>query len=151
MQLSTPLGQDEKVHHKYEFSYSLLLFSLKSHFWLTNKRLIVNHPNVFLFLPVGKNTVTYPLRNIGGIQAKTDFKFKSLFLGVLFVVIGLSALKSFGLLLLLLGVAAIVGAFQTVIVVGSAGGAFVRYSHLPWEAENAQQMVNELNQLIADI
>ena len=60
MQLDTALGQDETVQKEYEFSYSLLLFFLKSHFWLTNKRLIVNAPNVFLFIPTGNDTVTYP-------------------------------------------------------------------------------------------
>lgn len=151
MELDTPLGQDETVRQEYEFSYSLLLFFLKSHFWLTNKRLIVSAPNVFLFIPTGKDTATYPLRTIGGIKTKTEFKFMSLLIGVILVLIGFSAIRSFGLLLLLFGAAAIVGSLQTVIVVGSAGGGVVTYSHLPWEAASAKKMINELNQLIADI
>jgi hypothetical protein len=151
MQLDTALGQDETVQKEYEFSYSLLLFFLKSHFWLTNKRLIVNAPNVFLFIPTGNDTVTYPLRNIGGVKTKTELKFMSLLGGVVLLLIGLSAIRSIGILLILLGASTIIGAFRTSIGVGSGSGGLVLYSYLPWEAEDAKKMINELNQLIADI
>jgi hypothetical protein len=151
MQLDTPLGQDESVRQEYEFSYSLLLFFLKSHFWLTNKRLIVNYPNVFLFIPTGNDTVTYPLRAIGGVKTKTEFKVVSLFIGVILLLIGISAIRSFGFLLILLAVPTIIGAFRTVIVVASVGTGTVAYSHLPWEAADAKKMISDLNQLIADI
>lgn len=151
MQLDVPLSQDEVIRQKYEFSYSLILFFLKSHFWITNKRLIVNYPNVFLVIPTGKDTVTYPIRAIGGIKTKTEFKFLSLLGGVILVVIGLSAIKSFGVLLLLFGAIIIVGAFRTVIIVTSGGSGSVGYSHLPWEAGDAKKMINELNLLLAEL
>ena len=147
MELDTALAQDEKVSQEYKFSYALFLFFLKTHFWLTNKRLIINAPNVFLFIPTGKNTVTYPLRNIGGVQTKTEFKFWNLVGGVILLLIGLKAFW----LLALLGVILIVSAFQTVISLGATGGAFARYYYLPWEATSAKKMINELNQLIANI
>ncbi|MEH1783443.1 hypothetical protein [Nostoc sp.] len=151
MQLDTPLGQDETIQKEYEFSDSLLLFFLKSHFWLTNKRLIVNAPNVFLVIPTGNDTVTYPLRAIGGVKTKTELKFMSLMGGVALFLIGLSLIKSVGILLILLGVPSIIGAFRTLIVVASGGTGVVEYSHLPWEAGNAKKMIKELNQLIAEI
>lgn len=151
MQLDVPLGQDETVQKEYEFSVSLILFFLKSHFWLTNKRLIVNAPNVFLFIPTGNDTVTYPLRNIGGVKTKTELKFMSLLGGVVLLLIGLSTIRSIGILLILFGASTIIGAFQTAIVVGSGSGGAVRYSYVPWEATEAKKMINELNQLIADI
>ncbi|MDF5706628.1 MAG: hypothetical protein PUP90_02830 [Nostoc sp. S4] len=151
MKLDTPLGQDETIQKEYEFSYSMLLFFLKSHFWLTNKRLIVNAPNVLLVIPTGNDTVTYPLRAIGGVRTKTELKFMSLLAGVVLLLIGLSLVQSIGILLILLGVPIIIGAFQTLIVVASAGTGVVPYSHLPWEAGNAKKMIKELNQLIAEI
>jgi len=151
MKLDTPLGQDETIQKEYEFSYSMLLFFLKSHFWLTNKRLIVNAPNVLLVIPTGNDTVTYPLRAIGGVKTKTELKFMSLLGGVVLLLIGLSLINSCGILLILLGVPPIIGAFQTLILVASAGTGAVAYSHLPWEAGDAKKMIKELNQLIAEI
>ncbi|MBD0328169.1 MAG: hypothetical protein ICV68_17230, partial [Pyrinomonadaceae bacterium] len=146
MQINTALGQDETIQQEYHFSYSLLLFFLKSHFCITNKRLIVNYPNVFFVIPIGNSTVTYPLRNIGGVKTKTEFKFMSLLVGVALLLIGLSDLKSLGLFLILFGVCLVIGAFRTVIAVASSGTGAVTYSHLPWEAADAQKMINELNQ-----
>jgi hypothetical protein len=151
MELDTPLGQDEKVLYQHAFSYSLLFFFLKSNFWLTNKRIIVNSPNLLLFIPAGNNTVTYPLRSIGGVNTKTQFKFMSLVIGVVLLVVGFGAIGSFGFLLILLAVPALIGAFQTVIAIVSGGSGAVTYSHVPWEAAEAKQMVNELNQLVAEI
>ncbi|XZF65444.1 MAG: hypothetical protein ACSI46_12510 [Gloeotrichia echinulata DVL01] len=151
MQLDVSLGQDETVHKEYEFSFSLLLFFLKSHFWLTNKRLIVNAPNVFLFIPTGNDTVTYPLRNIGGVKTKTELKFMSLLGGTVILFIGLSTIRSIGILLILFGASTIIGAFRTSIAVGSSSGGAVLYSYLPWEATEAKKMINALNQLMVDI
>jgi hypothetical protein len=151
MQLDIPLGQDETVQKEYEFSYSLVLFFIKSYFWLSNRRLIVNAHTVFLFIPTGNDTITYPLRNIGGVKTKTELKFGSLLGGVVLLLIGFSAIRSIGILLILLGASTIIGAFRTSIAVQSGGGATVLYSYLPWEAENAKKMINELNQLIVDI
>lgn len=151
MNLDIQLGENETVRNEYKFSYSLLLFFLKLRFRLTNKRLIVNAPKVFLLIPTGNDTVTYPLRTIGSVTTKTEFKFLSLLGGVVLLLIGFSNLRSIGLLLLLLGVVSLVGAFRTVIAVVSGGAGAVTYSHLPWEAGKAKKMINQLNQLIADI
>ncbi|NEP02604.1 MAG: hypothetical protein F6K58_28940 [Symploca sp. SIO2E9] len=151
MELDVPLGKDETVSSEYKFSYSLLLFFLNSNFWLTNKRLIVNAPNIFWVIPTGNDTVTYPLKQIQSVKTKTNFKFGYLFLGVVFLFIGFSSMRfGAGLLPLLLGITSIIAAFQTVIAVMS-GGSIVIYSYLPWEAANAKKMINELNRLIADI
>jgi hypothetical protein len=151
MELDTPLGQDEKIYYQHKFSYSLLFFFLKSHFWLTNKRIIVNSPNLLLFIPTGNHTITYPLRSIGGVTTKTQFKFMLLLIGVILLVIGWAMIRSVGFFLILLGISSVIGAFQTVIAIGSAGTGAVTYSHVPWEAAEAKKMINELNQLVADI
>ena len=152
MTLSTPLGKEESIINEYVFSYSLPLFFLKSNFHVTNKRLIVDFPNVFLFFPTGSDTVTYPLRSITGVATKKQVKIFSLFLGVTFFLIGASAMSELGflgLLFLLLGIFFLLGAIRTVIAVASGG--VVAYSCLPWESEKAKKMINELNQLIVDI
>jgi hypothetical protein len=151
MQLDTPLAQDEQVLYQYNFSYSLIFFFLKSHFWITNKRMIVNSPNLLLIIPVGNDTVTYPLRSIGGVKTRTQFKFGQLFMGIILLIIGLAMIRSIGFLLLVLGILLAIGAFQTVIAIVSAGSGAVTYSHVPWEATVAKKMINELNQLIANI
>jgi hypothetical protein len=75
----------------------------------------------------------------------------SLLGGVVLLLIGLSAIRSIGILLILFGASTIIGAFRTVISVVSSGSGAVGYSHLPWEAAEARKMINELNQLIVDI
>lgn len=102
--------------------------------------------NVFIVIPTGKDTTTFPLRNLGGVKTKTQFKFWNLLGGVILVMIGL---KYF--IFLIFGAVLIVSAFQTVISVGAAGGGGTIYSYLPWEAASAKKMINELNQLIANI
>ena len=151
MQLDVPLGQDERVLQEYEFGYSIILFFLKSHFWLTNKRLIVNVPNVFMVIPTGKETVTYPLKNIAAVRTKTEFKFVSLLLGVVFLSVSSNTGSwLLGILLALFGVSLTIGAFQTLIMVVSSGGDAQEYSHPFWEAANVKKMINALNQIVAE-
>jgi hypothetical protein len=103
-----------------------------------------------LFIPTGKKTVTYPLRAIGGFKTNTQFKYKYLIAGIVLLLIGFSSIKSFGFISILLGVISIIKAFETVIVVTSAGTGQIPYSHVPWEAKEAKKMIRELNQLIVD-
>ncbi len=149
--LDIQIAKNETVSNEYEFSYSLLLFFLSSHFWLTDKRLIINAPNVFLFIPTGKDTATYPLRQISSVKTKTEFKFASLAAGIFFLILGFSTLRyGIGLLFLVLGLGGIVGSFRSIILVISAS-ASTGYSYLPWQAADAKKMVNQLNLLIADL
>ena len=149
--LDVQIGKNENISKEHEFSYSLLLFFLKSHFWLTDKRLIINAPNVFLFIPTGNDTVTYPLRQISSVITKTEFKFGSLVAGVFFLILGFATLRyGIGLLFLVMGLGGIVGSFRNVILVRSAGSA-TGYSYLPWQAADAKKMVNHLNLLVADL
>jgi len=152
MELDVSLGQDEGVYREYEFSPSLIFFllNLKSHFWLTNKRLIVSTPNTFLFIPTGKNMYTYHLRNIGSVYTKTDFSFVHLLAGCISILLGLATL-SFGLLFILLGIWIGINSFQTVIFIHSSDNTGIEYSYLPWEATEATRMVNELNQVITEL
>jgi len=63
MELNVELVKDEVVVSKYKLSYGLLLFFVKSHFWITNKRLIAHYPNLVAWIiPAGGTTVTYPLQ-----------------------------------------------------------------------------------------
>lgn len=150
--LDIQISKNETLSKEYEFSYSLLLFFLKSHFWLTDKRLIINAPNVFVFIPTGNDTATYPLRQLTAVKTKTEFKFASLAAGIFFLVLGLSTLRyGIGLLFLVLGLGGIVGSFRNLIWVVSSGGTGTGYSYLPWQAADAKKMVNHLNMLLADL
>jgi len=159
VELDISLGQDERVYREYEFSRSFIfsLLKLKSHFWLTNKRLIVSTPNTFLLvIPTGKNTHTYPLRNIASIHIQTEFDFIYLLVGVLLVLLSIPFIffcigLLFGLPFLLYGINYMERAFQTTIAITSSSGGVMTYPCSRKEAMNAKRMVNELNQLIADI
>ena len=151
MKLDVQIAKNEVVSSEYEFSYSFLLFFMKAHFWLTDKRLIVNAPNVFLFIPTGKDTLTYPLRQIASVKTKTEFKFMTLLSGIFFLVIGFATVRyGIGLLFLLMGLGGLLGAFRNVIAITTAGSS-VFYAYLPWQASDAKKMINHLNQLVAEI
>lgn len=152
MELDISLAQDESLLQEYEFSYSVLFFFLKSYFWLTNKRLIVNYPNIFFLFVTGRDTVTFPLRTIGGVRTYTDKNFFFLLFGGMLFFSGIGTLKEgFGFILFLMGVVLLMASFQAIISVGSAGTTGTLYSHVPWETAKAKKMINQLNQLIADI
>lgn len=149
MNINVPLGQDEKVITQYTFSYSPLLFFLKSHFWLTNKRVIVYAPNVLWIIPTGADTVTYPLRNIQSVQTRNKLNFILLGLGVMLILVGLSNFPNY-FIFLLVGILFIVNSFQAVIAVTS-GVTVTPYRLVPWEASIAKKLINELNQALVEV
>ncbi|MGK7903183.1 MAG: hypothetical protein AB4352_17600 [Hormoscilla sp.] len=153
MELNVDLVKDEVVISKHKFSYGLLLFFVKSHFWLTNKRFIAHYPNfVAWIIPVGGSTVTYPLKQIQSVLAEKSFKiFAPLFWGVFWLIVGMGTLEiGVGLLFILISILNFANILRTYILVMS-GGSKTKYKYVPWESGNAKKMVEQLNGLIAEI
>lgn len=143
------LGKDENIISNHILSYSLVLFFIKSAFDITNKRLIGQVPNLLWIFPIGKNNVTYPLKNIAGVRIDNKISFKKLILGIILVLIGLSKISSL-FIILLIGILLVISSFEVLLVVQNNSGASISYVVSPLEKNKAQQLVNKLNQVIAD-
>jgi hypothetical protein len=147
--LGVSLGKEEQVVGEYAFSYSILLFFIKSKFYVTNKRFVAQVPNITLFvIPVGANTTTFPLRSIGAIRSRTKFLFLRLLIAAIVVFIGFGLLTQspLGLIMLLFGVVLGIDSFPCLINVES-----IWYRIAIWEKAAAQQLINEVNQTVADM
>ena len=149
MSNNTILGKEESVILKHDFMYSIVYFFIKSEFILTNKRIICNVPNLFLFIPSGKNNVTYPLNNIAGVRLDTKVSVKSLLIGIIITLIGLSSLRSL-FLLFLIGALIILSSFETIMVIQNNSGSSMAYPVSPFEKGKAQDFINQVNTTIAD-
>lgn len=101
---------------------------------------------MLIFIPIGNDSATHPLKAIGGVRSKVEFNFIKLFLGVLIFAISFPLIFFYGLglLLLLCGIIKILDSFLSVFVIDTFGGS-VRYTAVPWEQKIAKQMVNDLN------
>jgi len=143
------LGKDETIVSKNILSFSVILFFIKSSFEITNKRLVGQIPNLLWIFPVGKNTVTYPLKSISGVRIDNRFSFKKLIVGIILVLIGLSKLSSL-FIILLLGIFILISSFEIFFVIQNTAGATMKYAVSPLEKAKAQQLINELNQIIVD-
>ncbi|SFD46584.1 hypothetical protein [Clostridium uliginosum] len=143
------LGKDEKIVSKNLLSFSLILFFIKSSFEITNKRLVGQVPNLLWIFPIGKNTVTYPLKNIAGVRLDNKFSLKRFIIGLILIFIGLSNFSSL-FIVFIIGIFVLISTFEIFFVVQNTAGATMSYAVSPLEKAQAQQLINELNQIIAD-
>ena len=131
------------------------MYFLKSYFWVTNKRLIINHPNLFFLVPTGSDTVTFPLRNIGGVRNKNKLS-PLLAIGSTFAYFFAFALFGQGnfapgFICLLTGFITTYHTLQTLIAVSASGGEVEQFYYVPWELKIAKKMIRELDRVIAEI
>ncbi len=127
------LLQDEQIRHQAQFSPNLILTHLKTTLVVTDRRVIVNHPNtVFGVFPKGYTESTSALSDIsevttGEIHSGREMTYgvgaclvgvMMLFLGIM----GSAASFVFGLVLLIVGALLIIGAGSTGISFLNTGG-----------------------------
>ena len=143
------LGKDETIVSKNILSFSLILFFIKSSFEITNKRLVGQIPNLIWIFPMGKNMVTYPLKNISGVRIDNKFSLKRFIIGIILILIGLSKLSSL-FIVFLIGIFVFISGFEVFFVIQNTAGATMKYAVSPLEKAKAQQLINELNQIIVD-
>lgn len=127
------LAPDETVLIAGRFMFSTIAFYLHTEVVLTNRRLYAVRPNtLFGLIPVGTARSSFPVDNIAGVNAGTRFDVLGVILGGLAVLIALATLSfptgsPIGILLLLLGIAAIIGAPKQAIEVMNSGGGLIRF------------------------
>jgi hypothetical protein len=154
MNIENEFGKNEKIYKKYNVRCSIIFPSLYSYFELTNKRIIINHPITFFGIPMGNDTATFPLRNVGGVRTRTNVNPLLIIGCLLFLFFSLLLfVESFigGLIGLIISVYIFTQAYQTFVSVVSAGSATEDFSYVPWERKKVTKMIKELNKLIAEV
>ncbi len=144
------LGPEERVVRSEELALSLILFFLKIKVAVTNSRIVGRWPNTFLgLIPVGSNSVTYPLTNIASVAVSTKVSIWGLIFGALFVLVGLQDTRAF--LLLVIGLLLILSAFPASFEVTDTAGQKIGHRMAIFEKSKSQALANEINTLIVSL
>ena len=137
------------------FMFSTLAFYLHTDLVLTNRRLYALRPNTLMGLvPVGTARSNFPIENIAGVNAGTRFDVLGVLFGVVGVVFGAAALSipgvaPLGLVLLLLGLAVIIGAPKQAIEVMNSGGGLIRFPVSVFERGRTVEFANRVSEAVA--
>lgn len=137
------------------FMYSTIAAYLHTDLVLTNRRLYSIRPNTLLgLIPVGTSRSNYPIENIAGVSAGTRFDILGVIFGAVGVLFGIAALSIpnaavLGLILLLLGVAAIIGAPKQAIEVMNSGGGVIRFPVSVFERGRTVEFANRVSEALA--
>ena len=151
--LGISLGQDEQVIAESSFSYSILLFFIKWKVCVTNKRFIARIPNVVLMvIPLGANSITFPLRNVSTISTTTEYKLWSFFCAGILLFSGFGHFNFLlGFIAFILGIILVIASFQILIRIESSSATRIKCQIAVWEKEKALEFTNKINQAIVDI
>lgn len=137
------------------FMYSTLAFYLSTDLLLTTRRFIASRPNTLLgLIPVGTRRSNFPIENIAGVNAATRFNVAGLLIGIIAVLIGLGSFgvpgaEIFGVLLLVLGASAIIGAPQQAIEVMNSGGGTILFPVSFFERHQTLAFAAKVSEAIA--
>ncbi len=154
--MNTTLGKDEAVIKEITFSPNLFLFWLKAHYALTNKRLTGQRPNTIAgLIPLGKTSVSQPLRTIASVACVTKFWFKRLLAGLFFLVIGVGVMTqaSFpgGLVLVLIGLGGVLNCYTAYFNVTNNAGQELGCEVIITAQAEVEAFANEMNQVISEL
>lgn len=150
-----PLAPGETPLVGDRFRLSTIAFYLHTELVLTNRRLYALRPNTLLgVIPVGTARSNFPIENIAGVTAGTRFDIAAVILGGLFVLFGLAVLQYpnaaiLGLLLVVLGVVAIIGAPKQAIEVMNSGGGVIRFPVSLLERSRTVEFANLVSEAVA--
>lgn len=153
--MNTTLNKDEKLIREDIFTTNLLLAWMKSVFSLTSKRIIGHTPNTLLgIIPLGRNEITYPLKNVAGVGCSTKFHLKRFIIGAILTPVGIAMIQNpsvISICILLLGALLLLNSYtSTFIITNNAGNApIIELSIL--EKSKVQNFVAEINNKIADL
>lgn len=153
--MSLVMGKDEVVNKSQRFTTNLVLSWLKTDLSLTNKRVVGYQPNtLFGVIPLGRNEVSYPLKNVSSVGVSTRLHLKRLILGLILVFIGLGMFgDSFlgGLILLVIGALPLLNSFTSKMTITNNAGQPVVMEISILEKDKVQKFVNDVNVGISDI
>lgn len=137
------------------FMFSTIAFYLHTELVLTNRRLYAVRPNTLLgLIPVGTARKNFPIENIAGINAGTRFDFLGVVFGVIALLVGIPTMAIpnavlLGLLLVLLGLAVIVGAPKQAIEVMNSGGGVILFPVSVFERSRTLEFAGRVSEAIA--
>lgn len=149
------LATEEQIVNKQSFTTSFILFWQKTDFTLTNKRIIGENPNTLLgLIPLGKNQITMPLKNISGVSGSNKFHLARFLLGVVVTYLGIKNLGSSflpGIVFSLFGIATLLNSYVSTFIISNNSGqtTVVELSFL--EKAKVSELVTATNHKIAEL
>jgi hypothetical protein len=155
--MNITLSKEEINLKENAFTSNLILFWLKSNFLLTNKRLIIKHPNtLFGLIPLGYKQIDQPLKTIASISCSTQFILSRFIVGALILFLGIKTIGTgtlFGTILFIaIGVLNIVNCYTTkFVILNSSGQKAAVYELSILEKEKVQMFVSQINTQIAEL
>lgn len=153
--MSLVMGKNESISKSQSFTTNLVLAWLKMDLSLTNKRVVGYQPNtLFGVIPLGRNEVSYPLKNIASVAVSTKLHIGRLLVGLILVYFSLLLFgDSFfgGLILLLIGLLPLLNCFTSKMVIINNAGHPVIMEISILEKDKLQNFVNDVNVAISDI
>lgn len=136
-----------------KYRSNLLLPWLTTDLSLTNKRFTGYDRNTTLgLIPLGKNEITIPIKQISSIGISTKFHFKRFIFGLLFTLFGIVNLLSLelsGLILLIIGLVPLLNSYTTSIQISNNAGQRFAISISILEKGNLQGFASTANNTIA--
>ena len=149
------LAPGETVLVSSRFMFSTVAFYLSTELVLTNRRLYAVRPNTLLgLIPVGTARSNFPVENVAGVNAGTRFDVLGVVFGAVAVLVGLGAFSIpgagfLGILLLLLGVPALIGAPKQAIEVMNSGGGLIRFPVSVFERKRTLEFASSVSEAMA--
>ena len=148
------LGEGESVTSSNEFKSNLLLFWLRTRVALTDRRVAAEWPNTTLLglIPVGAQNMSVALSQIASTNTSTRVRPVKIILALILLLVGLGALAESpaGVVIILLGVALGLRAFETSIAVTNTGGEKFDIEITPSARGNAQLLVADISAKVAE-
>lgn len=127
-----------------KFSTSLLFFWVKGSVTVDSRFVKTNLSNTILgFIPAGKDQQNIPLKNISGAMLSTQYFFKPIILGLIFLLIGLSSFSEnfiIGLILFILGIGIAGNGIQTILNIEKSGSPY--FISVPFFEKQKMQLLN---------
>lgn len=155
--MNTTLGKDETIIKEVTFSPNLVLFWLKAHYVLTNKRLTGKHPNTLLgIIPLGKVNISQPLKTIASVACVSKFWFKRLLFGLVLLVLGLIMMTAevpfiVALFVALIGLGNVLTCYTAFFNVTNNAGQNLGCEVIITSQSQVEAYANQMNSVISDL
>jgi hypothetical protein len=149
------LAPDESTLIEDTFMYSTVAFYLHTELALTNRRFIAARPSTILgLIPVGTSRSSYPIENIAGVNAGTQFDILGVIFGAAALLVGVAAVSYPGVqilavALILLGAAAMAGAPKQHLEIMNSGGGTITFPVSVFERGRTLEFANRVSEAIA--
>jgi hypothetical protein len=134
---------------------STIAFFLHTELVLTNRRLAAVRPHTILgVIPVGTDRQSFPIENIAGVSSATRFDIAGVLFGLLGVFVGIAALALpsaavLGVILIVVGLAAIIGSPKQAIQVMNSGGGLIKFPVSVLERSRTVEFANQMAEAVA--